>query len=318
MIARPEIRQLKERITYSFQLSPFKTADIKEYLNARLRACGYRLGEAFSPGAVKQIARYSNGLLRRINILADKSLLAAYADNTNKVTVKQVRTAARDSEFIGSWQRFKPALLAAVLVLILAIILLVLPIDSIKQNLQQFLSGSDARTDVVNEVAESSRAVDDDIDKQETIAEPVVIDLDAALDMKISNTQFTEQPIDESSRVTKELSFNVSPIGADQQTFMDFEQGGKISETVDTQEEVENVVMHDEAAASNQLLALDTLIQQQDFGNRKFSESDVRLLLRQLERLPAEMMMHGEAAKEASCENCASIIYRPLYEEKNL
>src|SRR3990167_8570205 len=40
LLANPGIRQLKERITYSFQLNPFATNDIREYLNTRLRACG--------------------------------------------------------------------------------------------------------------------------------------------------------------------------------------------------------------------------------------------------------------------------------------
>ncbi len=76
-IALPEIRQLKERITYSFLLPPFKADDIREYINTRIRACGYRPGDLFERDALKQIEHYSEGLLRWINILADKSLLAA-------------------------------------------------------------------------------------------------------------------------------------------------------------------------------------------------------------------------------------------------
>jgi len=47
-LAKKEIRQLKERITYSFYLNPFKLEEIKEYLNARLRACGYRSDQLFT------------------------------------------------------------------------------------------------------------------------------------------------------------------------------------------------------------------------------------------------------------------------------
>ncbi|NIN33995.1 MAG: general secretion pathway protein, partial [Gammaproteobacteria bacterium] len=72
MISQPKIRQLKERITYSFDLPPFNTNDVREYLNSRVRACGFRSGELFDEMAVKQIGNYSRGLLRRINILADK------------------------------------------------------------------------------------------------------------------------------------------------------------------------------------------------------------------------------------------------------
>lgn len=98
-ISRPEIRQLKERITYSFELTPFKTDDIREYINTRVRACGYRAGELFDRAAVSRIERCSKGLLRRINILADKSLLAAFAENSRRVKAKHARMAIRDSEF---------------------------------------------------------------------------------------------------------------------------------------------------------------------------------------------------------------------------
>jgi len=47
MISTPEIRQLKERITYSFQLNPFATKDIQEYLTSRLRVCGLYVVETF-------------------------------------------------------------------------------------------------------------------------------------------------------------------------------------------------------------------------------------------------------------------------------
>lgn len=106
LIANPEIRQLKERITYSFQLNPFVSEHIRDYVNTRLRASGYRSGEVFDKGAIRKIERYSRGLLRRVNILADKALLAAYAANTNLVTAKHVKQAARDSEFITSRQNF--------------------------------------------------------------------------------------------------------------------------------------------------------------------------------------------------------------------
>ncbi len=100
MISKPEIRQLKERITYSFYLSPFKPHEVKDYINSRLRACGYRSVELFNDKAINLISKYSNGLLRRINILADKALLASYADSQSTVLVKHVVLAARETEFV--------------------------------------------------------------------------------------------------------------------------------------------------------------------------------------------------------------------------
>ncbi len=118
-LAKKEIRQLKERITYSFYLNPFKLGEVKEYLNARLRACGYRSTELFSLFAIREITKFSEGLLRRINILADKSMLAAYAVNTHKVTRKHVKVAARDSEFVTIWQRYRLAMLCTTIIIIL-------------------------------------------------------------------------------------------------------------------------------------------------------------------------------------------------------
>lgn len=124
MIARQEIRQLKERITYSFYLSPLKPHEIREYVNSRLRACGYRSSELFNDRAIKAIARYSKGLLRRINILADKSLLATYAANQNTVSAKQVDLAARETEFHSASQdrQYNWSLIFGSLIILIAIV----------------------------------------------------------------------------------------------------------------------------------------------------------------------------------------------------
>jgi type II secretory pathway predicted ATPase ExeA len=93
------IRQLKERITHTFHLPRLSAAEIREYLDFRMRSAGYRGPPVFSGAAVRRIGRASQGLIRRINILADKALLAAFAAGVHRVTPRQVRTALRDSEF---------------------------------------------------------------------------------------------------------------------------------------------------------------------------------------------------------------------------
>lgn len=93
------IRQLRERITHSFNLSPLKQQEIGEYLIFRLRAAGYFGPHLFNNAAIAKIAGSAQGLVRRVNILADKSLLAAYADNVYQVTPKHVQAAINDSEF---------------------------------------------------------------------------------------------------------------------------------------------------------------------------------------------------------------------------
>lgn len=95
----PNMRQLKERITHSFKLEPLIRSDIDSYIDFRMRAAGYKGPNVFAPQALRAIAHASEGLTRRINILADKSLLAAFADNSHQVTAKHAQAAVRDSGF---------------------------------------------------------------------------------------------------------------------------------------------------------------------------------------------------------------------------
>lgn len=98
-LSETHIRQLRERITHSFHLEPLGTKDIGEYLILRLRAAGYHGPHLFSDAAIKKLSGAAKGLARRVNILADKSLLAAFADNVYQVTPKHVKAAIQDSEF---------------------------------------------------------------------------------------------------------------------------------------------------------------------------------------------------------------------------
>ncbi len=93
------IRQLRERITHSFNLAPLQAKEIGEYLIFRLRAAGYFGPHLFTNTAIAKIAGSAEGLVRRVNILADKALLAAFAENVYQVTPKHVNAAIRDSEF---------------------------------------------------------------------------------------------------------------------------------------------------------------------------------------------------------------------------
>jgi len=98
-LARPEIRQLKERITQNFHLPPFRRREIADYLRFRMAGAGYRGPDVFTRGAVRRIARASRGLARRVSILADKALLAAYARGSHRVTGRHVKLAVADSDF---------------------------------------------------------------------------------------------------------------------------------------------------------------------------------------------------------------------------
>lgn len=116
------IRQLKERITHSFYLPPFTQTEITEYITFRLYQVGYRGHPIFSRSAVRTLTRVSKGLIRRINILADKTLLAAFAENKHFVSSKHICQAAYDSD-LKCWY-FSPIRVILLLSLIFSIFML--------------------------------------------------------------------------------------------------------------------------------------------------------------------------------------------------
>ncbi|MCF6282430.1 MAG: AAA family ATPase [Candidatus Polarisedimenticolaceae bacterium] len=113
-LSAPHVRQIKERITNSFYLKPLGSQDISEYLMFRLEIAGYRGPNIYQPAAIRKLTRASKGLMRRINILADKSMLAAYTDESHIVTAQHVSAAIEDSEFVTTSAIWRPALLSAV------------------------------------------------------------------------------------------------------------------------------------------------------------------------------------------------------------
>jgi MSHA biogenesis protein MshM len=94
-----QIRQLRERITHGFNLGPLEEKDVGEYLIFRLRTAGYFGPHLFNRSAIRRLYKASEGLVRRVNILADKALLAAFAENVYQVTPKHMKAAIADSEF---------------------------------------------------------------------------------------------------------------------------------------------------------------------------------------------------------------------------
>jgi len=95
---QPNMRQLKDRIVHNFHMQPLSRDILENYLMFRMRKAGYHGPNIFTPGAIKLIADASVGLMRRANVLADKSLLAAFVEDTHSIEAKHVQAAMRDSE----------------------------------------------------------------------------------------------------------------------------------------------------------------------------------------------------------------------------
>lgn len=95
---RHEVRQIGERIVHSFYLPRLNSAEVGRYLDFRLQHAGYQGTFLFSGTAVKIITWKADGFLRRINILAEKCLLTAFAQQSRQVngwTALQVALGAR-------------------------------------------------------------------------------------------------------------------------------------------------------------------------------------------------------------------------------
>ena len=108
-LAANDMRQLRERITQHFNLTPLKAGEVGSYIEFRLRAAGYHGPNPFTARAVEAIGKLSEGLSRRINILADKALLAAFSNGTHQVDAAEVKIAAQDARFAPIQQKTKVA-----------------------------------------------------------------------------------------------------------------------------------------------------------------------------------------------------------------
>lgn len=97
LLAAPQLRQVKDRISHRFELQPLNAQEAAAYLMFRLHKAGWKGGELFDAAAHKLLAQASGGRTRKLNMLADKSMLAAYAEGVPQVGIEQVRRAASDS-----------------------------------------------------------------------------------------------------------------------------------------------------------------------------------------------------------------------------
>jgi MSHA biogenesis protein MshM len=92
------LRQLKQRITFSYTLQPLNKADFEIYLFHRLAKAGYTLGTIFTRRAKQRLYRASGGLPRLLNILCHKAMLVSYGRGLPLVDARSVARAIADTE----------------------------------------------------------------------------------------------------------------------------------------------------------------------------------------------------------------------------
>ncbi|MEJ0063345.1 MAG: AAA family ATPase [Alphaproteobacteria bacterium] len=102
LLARHDMRQVAQRITFSFSTRPLPRDQVAAYVRYRLQRCaeGYHGPDLFSPAAVKLLTAASRGWPRPINILADKALIAAYGAGGKRVERAHIRAAIGDTRHL--------------------------------------------------------------------------------------------------------------------------------------------------------------------------------------------------------------------------
>ena len=105
ILARPELRQLTQRITARFHLTPLSKEETALYIQHRLQIVGFK-GELFSKGAVSMVHQLSAGVPRLVNNICERSMMGAYGENVHRIDKSLVRKAA--GEVLQPSERFQP------------------------------------------------------------------------------------------------------------------------------------------------------------------------------------------------------------------
>ncbi len=96
LLARPELRQLGQRVGVSYHLRPMNLADTRDYIAHRIQVAGAADSNLFTPRALHRIYRFSGGLPRLINLACDRALLLGYTRGKIPLTGAMARTAITD------------------------------------------------------------------------------------------------------------------------------------------------------------------------------------------------------------------------------
>ncbi len=98
VLAQPAVRQLRQRITFSFVLKPLSRRLLGDYVHHRLTIAGYDGVNPFTIRALDTLQEASRGIPRLVNILAHKALMAAYGQGVQVIDRAHVARAVADTD----------------------------------------------------------------------------------------------------------------------------------------------------------------------------------------------------------------------------
>lgn len=98
-LSRPELRQLRQRITVHYRLNPLSPEETAGYIHHRISVAGGNAWTIFPPDSCREVYRVTHGIPREINTVASQAMVAAFSESSPTVTAEHVRAAASEGEF---------------------------------------------------------------------------------------------------------------------------------------------------------------------------------------------------------------------------
>jgi general secretion pathway protein A len=98
LLKAPQMRQLDQRVSIRYQLLPLSRDEAAAYVSHRLAIAGGSASVTFQAKALDMMQRRTKGIPRLINLVCDRSLLAAFSARTNRISADMVRQASKSLE----------------------------------------------------------------------------------------------------------------------------------------------------------------------------------------------------------------------------
>ncbi len=110
-LQRKSLRQLRQRIAFSYRLPTMDRGAMQAYVAHRFYVAGHRGPLPLTDSAIHALFKASRGVPRLINILCHKALMAAYGQGAREVTQRHAKAAILDTEDVaagwsGGWPRW--------------------------------------------------------------------------------------------------------------------------------------------------------------------------------------------------------------------
>jgi MSHA biogenesis protein MshM len=97
-LAGDEFRQLRQRITFSYDLRAMSSFEVEHYISHRLKVAGYKGAALFSSDMCKKITQATRGVPRLVNVLCHKVLMLCYGQGQYQISLRHLELAVKDTE----------------------------------------------------------------------------------------------------------------------------------------------------------------------------------------------------------------------------